>query len=62
MISQPAVAIILGFVGAKLGAEYFGVEVSNELSLGVIVTMLSSGIGLSLALKENDEEAAIEAE
>jgi predicted tellurium resistance membrane protein TerC len=50
------VAIILGFVGVKLGAEYFGMAVSNEASLGVIVTMLSGGIGLSLATKDADED------
>ena len=30
---------------------------SNEVSLGVIITLLSGGVGLSLALPPNDEEA-----
>ena len=46
----------MGFVGFKLGAEYFGMEVSNEASLGVIVTMLSGGIGLSLATKDAEDD------
>uniref|UniRef100_A0A7S0DZJ5 EF-hand domain-containing protein n=1 Tax=Phaeocystis antarctica TaxID=33657 RepID=A0A7S0DZJ5_9EUKA len=45
---EKAVAIVLGFVGVKLGAEVLGVEVSSALSLGVIVTTLGGGVGLSL--------------
>lgn len=49
---KPAVALILGFVGAKLGAEYFGYEVPNTVSLGVIVSMLGGGIGASLKARD----------
>ena len=45
---EKAVALVLGFVGLKLGAEVLGVEVSSALSLGVIVTTLGGGVGLSL--------------
>jgi tellurite resistance protein TerC len=45
---EKAVAIVLGFVGVKLGAEVLGVEVSSALSLGVIVATLGGGVGLSL--------------
>jgi len=45
---EPAVAIVLGFVGAKLIGEYFGFEVPTIASLGVVTTMLSGGVGLSL--------------
>jgi Membrane protein TerC, possibly involved in tellurium resistance len=45
---EPAVAVILGFVGVKLFAEYFGVEIPTQASLAVVVTMLSGGVGLSL--------------
>eukprot|EP00752_Nemacystus_decipiens_P012890 g11410.t1 len=45
---RPAVAIVLGFVGAKIGGEFFGFDVSTELSLGVITGLLGGGIGLSL--------------
>mmetsp|Transcript_7098 Transcript_7098/g.13966 ORF Transcript_7098/g.13966 Transcript_7098/m.13966 type:complete len:98 (+) Transcript_7098:3-296(+) len=42
---QPAVALILGFVGAKLIAEYFGMDVGTGESLGVILSLLGGGIG-----------------
>ena len=54
---EKAVALVLGFVGVKLGAEVLGVEVSSALSLGVIVTTLGGGVGLSLIAAE-DEKAA----
>lgn len=44
-----AVAIVLGFVGAKLGAEAAGIEVSSAISLAVIFGTLGSGVALSLA-------------
>ena len=44
---EKAVAIVLGFVGLKLGAEVAGYEVSSAISLGVIVTTLGGGIVLS---------------
>lgn len=49
---KPAVAIILGLVGGKLGLEYFGYEVSNAISLGTIVTILGAGITASIASKK----------
>ena len=45
---EPAVAVILGFIGGKLVLEYFGTEVSTELSLGVVFGLLSLGIGASV--------------
>lgn len=45
---ETSVAIILGFIGSKMIAEYFGVEVPTEASLGVVFSLLSGGIGLSL--------------
>ena len=44
---EKAVAIVLGFVGVKLGAEVAGYEVGSAISLGVIVTTLGGGIVLS---------------
>lgn len=52
---KPAVALILGLVGLKLGAEYFGFEVSNAVSLGVITSLLGSGVWASLYLKPDRE-------
>ncbi|CAM9394190.1 unnamed protein product, partial [Hapterophycus canaliculatus] len=45
---RPAVAVVLGFVGAKLGSEFFGYCVSTELSLGIITGLLATGVGASL--------------
>lgn len=53
---RPAVAIVLGFVGAKLGGEFFGYNVSTELSLGVILAFLGGGIGLSLIQRTEERE------
>ena len=45
---EPAVAVVLGFIGTKMIAEYFGYNVPTEVSLGVVLTMLGTGIGASL--------------
>lgn len=51
---EPAVAIVLGFIGCKMVAEFFGVEVPTIYSLGVVATMLTGGVGLSLWKRSND--------
>ena len=51
---EPAVAIVLGFIGSKMIAEYFGFEIPTEASLGVVITLLGGGVGLSLANKKED--------
>ncbi|CAN0455962.1 unnamed protein product [Laminaria digitata] len=53
---RPAVAVVLGFVGGKLGAEFFGYDVSIETSLGVITGLLGAGVGFSL-LERQDKSA-----
>ena len=45
---RPAVALILGFVGLKMLAEYYHIHVPTSWSLGVIVATLGGGIALSL--------------
>ncbi|KAG5177832.1 integral membrane protein TerC family-domain-containing protein [Tribonema minus] len=52
---RPAVALVLAFVGLKLGAEYFSVTVDTVLSLGIISTILAGGVGLSLYERRNSE-------
>lgn len=52
---EKAVAVILGFVGVKLGLEVFDVEVSSALSLGVIIGVLGVGVGASLYEQNKDE-------
>lgn len=51
---RPAVAIVLAFVGAKLGGEYFGYDISTTLSLSVISTILGSGVGLSMYARQEE--------
>ncbi|KAK9859357.1 hypothetical protein WJX84_000815 [Apatococcus fuscideae] len=48
----PAVALVLGFIGSKMIADYFGYELSTELSLGVVATLLGGGVAASLLLPE----------
>jgi hypothetical protein len=57
---EPAVAIVLGFIGVKMVAEFFGILVPTELSLGVVLTLLSGGVGLSLYDKEEEMVQAVE--
>ena len=51
---EPAVAIVLGFIGTKMVAEYFGVIVPTELSLAVVATLLSGGVIASLVDKKDE--------
>lgn len=53
---EKAVAVVLGFIGFKLIAEYFGVNISTELSLGVVVTMLGGGVAASILDKEESDD------
>merc|ERR1712157_161025 len=45
---EPAVAIVLGVIGTKMFAEFFGIYVPTILSLGIVITMISSGCLLSI--------------
>lgn len=49
---EPAVALVLGFIGAKMIAEYFGIIVPTNLALAVVATVLGSGVGLSVLDKQ----------
>lgn len=53
---EPAVAVVLGFIGAKLIGEYFGVQISTEVSLGVVATLLGTGVGASLLDKSEEDD------
>lgn len=50
---QPAIAIVLGFIGCKMILDFFGYHVSTEVSLGFVATSLGVGVTLSL-LKDSD--------
>jgi predicted tellurium resistance membrane protein TerC len=45
---EPAVAVVLGFIGCKMIAEFFGSEIPTAAALGVVASVLSAGIGASL--------------
>lgn len=55
-----AVAVVLGFVGGKILADYAGYSVSTEVSLGVVAGALSLGVVASL-LSPKEQEAEKEA-
>ncbi|CAG9460010.1 unnamed protein product [Pedinophyceae sp. YPF-701] len=50
-----AVALVLGFIGAKLVLEYVGVHVPTDLSLGVVAALLGGGVGASFVLPDPSE-------
>lgn len=45
---KPAVATVLGFVGMKMIAEYFHIAIGTGTSLGVVCSLLGSGILASI--------------
>lgn len=55
---EPAVALVLGFIGGKMVAEYFGAVIHTETALAVVATLLGTGIGASVIEKQKalDEE------
>jgi len=53
---EPAVAIVLAFIGGKLVAEYFGYNVPTEIALAVVGSLLSGGVGLSVLKKQQNLE------
>jgi len=48
---EPAVAVVLGFIGVKLIAEYFGYCIATPVALGVVASMLGTGIFASILEK-----------
>lgn len=53
-----AVAVVLGFIGGKMIAEYFGYELPTELSVGVVITMLGTGVLASVLEKSEEDEGS----
>ena len=45
---EPAVALVLGFIGSKMIAEYFDFIIPTNIALLVVASVLSTGIGLSI--------------
>ena len=57
---QPAIAIVLGFIGLKLIGSFAGYEIPTESSLLLVLGVLGSGVGLSVleATAAEDDDAA----
>lgn len=53
---EPAVAVVLGFIGSKMIAEYFGFIIPTEDSLAVVITCLAGGVGLSVWEQQSEME------
>ncbi|KAL7429660.1 hypothetical protein ACHAXH_001270 [Discostella pseudostelligera] len=53
---EPAVGVVLGFIGSKMIAEYFGVEIPTAISLGIVASCLSGGVALSVWEKTQEIE------
>uniref|UniRef100_R7WCF2 Uncharacterized protein n=1 Tax=Aegilops tauschii TaxID=37682 RepID=R7WCF2_AEGTA len=52
---QPAVGIVLGFIGAKMIFDFCGYHIPTEASLAVVTTCLSGGVILSLRKASSEE-------
>ena len=57
---EPAVALVLGFIGTKMIGEYAGFQIPTAIALGVVATFLGSGIALSVW--DREQQAAREGE
>jgi predicted tellurium resistance membrane protein TerC len=55
---EPAVAVVLGFIGCKMIAEYFGYHMPTEVALAVVASFLGTGIGASILEKRPGVEDA----
>jgi predicted tellurium resistance membrane protein TerC len=51
-----SIALVLAWVSFKLIGEYFGLEISTPLSLGVVASTLGAGVGVSLLFPPKEEE------
>lgn len=59
---EPAVAVVLAFIGIKMVLEYFGLCIPTQIALGVVASSLSIGVGLSVLEKQQSLESTGEAE
>lgn len=54
-----AVAVVLGFIGAKMILDLGGFEISTSVSLEVVAGVLGVGVAASLLDKSDEEESAV---
>eukprot|EP01023_Acetabularia_acetabulum_P019467 TRINITY_DN19924_c1_g3_i1.p1 TRINITY_DN19924_c1_g3~~TRINITY_DN19924_c1_g3_i1.p1 ORF type:complete len:154 (+),score=14.86 TRINITY_DN19924_c1_g3_i1:375-836(+) len=48
-----SVALVLGFIGVKMIADFQGLEISTEASLIIVASILSCGVAASFLLSDN---------
>ncbi|XP_062230594.1 thylakoid membrane protein TERC, chloroplastic-like [Phragmites australis] len=53
---QPAIGIVLGFIGTKMISDFFGYHLPTEASLAIVTTCLSGGVILSLRKASKEEK------
>lgn len=53
---EPAVAVILAFIGGKMIVEYFGYAIPSEAALAVILSLLGVGVGASLWERRREQQ------
>lgn len=53
---EPAVGVVLGFIGSKMIAEYFGYNVPTETALIVVGGLLGTGVSASIWEKRKAQE------
>ena len=51
-----AVAVVLGFVGAKIAASFFGVDIDTATSLLIVAGVLGTGVATSLLVPPESSE------
>ena len=55
---EPAVAIVLGFIGSKMILEYFGFCIPTSIALSVVGLLLGGGVWASVREKQQNEAGA----
>lgn len=58
---ETSVALVLGFIGSKLVAEYAGYNIPMTLSLVIVLSMLGGGVGLSLLVADDEDSVKVDA-
>lgn len=53
---EPAVAVILAFIGAKMIFEFHGYVIPTEAALAVIISLLGIGVGASIWAKNSNDQ------
>ena len=59
---ETSVAVVLGFIGVKMIADYAGYSMSNEASLAVVASLLSGGVAASYLFPSPSAEVSSSAD